>query len=187
MRWRWHTSWFLAFTLLAVLGTGAAAQGPAYGPPGGAPPIIEPGRAIGSLTLDTSLGEFYWALGTPAPQLNGPGPEYRATVAVAVWADASTVVLYREGEQTPAALATFDPGYATRKQIGVGAEEGKITGAYGDPSAVIQLPARPKFLIYDALGVAFQIAYDMTTGKYGTVQRVFVFRSGQAKDIWRTP
>lgn len=53
---------------------------------------------------------------------------------------------------------------------------------------MLELPSRTRTLIYDTRGIAFEFEFVPATNQFGPgVGRVFVFRPGQARAIWRLP
>jgi hypothetical protein len=182
-----RTLGFLALTVLVALALGAGAQTPGYQPMLEGSSVIVPGYALGPWSLDLTIEDMYWNLGQTQPHPNGLGPQFRPGVEGRFWWGLPVEVLTTAGENMILALGSPSSDYATRQHIGVGSEEGKVTSTYGKPSAVVLLPSRPKVLIYDTLGVAFEIAYNIGEGSYGAVDSVFVFRPGKAGMIWQTP
>lgn len=180
---RGHALWLL---LILALCAPAGAQVAPAAQPASASTVIVPGYAIGPWTLDTTVADLAWALGARTVVLS-PSAEFRKEVEVATWTSPPLVAVHGPGENVLQALGIAAAGYATREHLGVGAREEQITGAYGRPSLVIQPASRPKVLIYNTLGLAFEIAYDLASGTYGGAERVFVFRPGEASAIWRTP
>lgn len=178
---------FLALAVLVAFVPGAGAQAPGYAPLLDGSSVIVPGYALGPYSLDLSMADLYFELGQTQVHMNGLGPQFRAGVEGKFWEGLPVEVVTAAAENTILALGSPSTDYATRQHIGVGSDEGKVTSAYGKPSAVVQLPSRPKVLIYDTLGVAFEVAYDAAQGGYGAVDSVFVFRPGQAGMIWRVP
>ncbi len=184
MRLLVRTPWLLMLMLLVGLASSAGAQAPGYTQASGS--LVVPGSAIGNLSLDMAVSDYYWRFGPTTVNLSGAGPLFRPTVVAEAWSDPPVMMVYRPGDNVLLALGSTDDGAMTRERIGMGATEDKVTKAYGSPSAVVQIPSRPKILIYDVLGLAFQIAFDTAQGKYTTVERVFVFRPGHGGAIWRT-
>ncbi|HEX2714508.1 MAG TPA: hypothetical protein VHM88_20125, partial [Candidatus Acidoferrales bacterium] len=182
-----RTLGFLALAVLVAFPTLAAAQWPGYNPQLDGSSVIVPGYAIGPYSLDLSVADFLWNHGQTRVRLNALGPQFRGGVEGRFWWDLPVEVLTTAGDNAVLALGSPSSDYATRQHIGVGSEEAKVTSTYGKPSAVVLVVGRPKVLIYDTLGVAFQIAYNLDEGGYGAVNTVFVFRPGQAAVIWRTP
>lgn len=185
-----RTSGLLLLLVLAVsMSAGAQAPSP-MGSTSGAPSpstTIVPGYAIGPWTLDTSWTDLVWMLQARAVRLSSPGPQFRPEVEVDTWRSPSVTAVRGPSDNTVQALGIGASDYVTRERIGVGATEEQITAAYRAPSAVVQFPSRPKVLVYNALGLAFQVSFDPAAGSYGPVERVFVFRPGRAARIWRVP
>ena len=182
-----RTCGFLALTVLVICATFAGAQAPGYSPMLEGSSAIVPGYAMGPFTLDLSIGDLYWRLGQTQVHLNGLGPQFRPGIEGRFWWGLNVEVLSTAAENAIVALGSPSSDYATRQHIGVGSQESKVMSTYGKPSAVVQLTARPKVVIYDNLGVAFQFPYKIAEGGYDDCDSVFVFRPGQAGLIWRTP
>lgn len=182
---RVHALW-LAMALLLPVSVGAqTAPSTAPQPAPAASTTIVPGYAIGPWSLDMSFATLVWDLGVRTVSLGHPDPQFRGDVTVDAWASPPVVAVRAPTENAVQALGIAAPGYATRERVGVGATEDEVTAAYGQPSATVQPPSRPKTLIYDSLGLAFEESFDAARGAYGPVDRVFVFRPGQAASIWR--
>lgn len=177
----------LALTVLVAFATFAGAQPPGYAPPLEGSSVIIPGYAIGSYSLDLRVADLYWTRGLTRLSLSGLGPQFRPGLEGRLWWDLPVLVLTTSGENSILALGSSSVDFATRQHIGAGSEEAKVTSTYGKASAIVLIPSRPKVLIYDTLGVAFEIAYRIAEGGWGNVDSVYVFRPGQAAMIWRTP
>ncbi len=173
--------------LLAVLAIGAAAMAQGAPPAGlGPDTVIVPGRSIGPWSLDTSFANLLWSLGVRDIRLTSiPGSQFRNDLEQSSWPDPPVVAIHGPMDDMVYALGIAASRYMTREGVGVGASEEKVVAAYGPASSVVQAPARPKYLIYNNRGLAFQVAVDPVSGKYSTVDRVFVFRPGRAGAIWR--
>ncbi len=174
--------------LLAVLAVGAAAAMAQGAPPAGLGPdtVIVPGQSIGPWSLDMSFTELLWALGVRSVSLTSvPGPQFRNELGMSSWPNPPVVAIHGSIDETLYGLGIAGARYMTSERIGAGATEAKVTGAYGPAPQVVQPPSRPKFLIYNDRGLAFQIAFDPVSGGYGAVERVYVFRPGRAGAIWR--
>ncbi len=176
----------VALLLLAVAGAAWAQGTPVT--PGPTPPAekaIVPGQAIGRWSLDMTFADLLWNLGVRTVLLSPPGPQYRTELEYTAWSNPPVVAIHGPADNTLYALGIADSGYMTRERVGVGAPEDLVTGTYGVAPAVVQLPARPRMLVYNDRGLAFQIAFNPSSGGYGAVERIFVFRPGQAGAIWR--
>jgi hypothetical protein len=169
--------------------------------------IVTPGRGIGPWTLDRRLADYVWISGdvnllngTNVPlgdvRVNGTDPQFMQLLSEESWQEPNELfvephrifVVYPAASDTIWAFGTTDPGAQTTEHVGVGSTADQVTAAYQAPQFVQQLPLRSRTLIYDARGVAFEFEYAPSTGQYATgVGRVWVFRPGQAKDIWRLP
>ncbi len=173
--------------LLVVPAIAAAAMAQGASPAGlGPDTVIVPGQSIGRWSLDMSFTQLLWALGVRSVSVRSvPDPQFRNELEMSSWPDPSVVAIHGSIDETLYGLGIAGSRYMTRERIGAGATEAKVTGAYGPASQVVQPPSRPKFLIYNDRGLAFQIAFDPVSGDYGAVERVYVFRPGRAGAIWR--
>ncbi len=173
--------------LLAVLAFGATATAQGAPPAGlGPDTVIVPGQSIGPWSLDMSFTELLWALGVRSVSVRSvPGPQFRNELEMSSWPDPPVVAIHGSIDETLYGLGIAGSRYMTRERIGAGATEAKVIGAYGPASWVVQPPSRPKFLIYNDRGLAFQIAFNPVSGEYGAVERVYVFRPGRGGAIWR--
>ncbi len=173
--------------LFAVLAIGAAAAAQGTPPPGlGPDTVIVPGQSIGPWSLDMSFTQLLWTIGIRSVSIRSvPDPQFRNELAMSSWPNPPVVAIHGSIDETLYGLGIAGSRYMTRERIGAGATEAKVTGAYGPASQVVQPPSRPKFLIYNDRGLAFQIAFDPVSGEYRAVERVYVFRPGRAGAIWR--
>jgi hypothetical protein len=187
-----HGLWIVVVLALA---TATGAQQSPMNPMSSSRTIV-PGYAIGPWTLDMSWTDLIWNLGVrsvalsntaPAGAGNRAGFQFRPNVEVDVWADRSIVAVHAPGDNDIQALGIGTRDYLTRDHVGVGASQDQITTAYGAAPAVVQSTSRPKVLLYNNLGLAFQMSFDPATGAYGPVEAVYVFRPGLAGNIWRVP
>lgn len=149
--------------------------------------VIVPGQAIGPWSLDMTFTDLIWTLGVRTVLLSPPGPQYRTELEYTAWSNPPVVAIHGYADNRLYALGIADSGYVTREGVGVGASEAQVTTAYGRAPSVVLLPARPKMLLYNEKGVAFQVAFNSASGTYGAVERIFVFWPGQAGAIWRVP
>ncbi len=177
-----------ALLVLAVVG-GAWAQGTPVTPASPQPDAtaIVPGQAIGKWSLDMTFADLIWNLGVRTVLLTPPGPQYRTELEYTAWSDPPVVAIHGFADNTVYALGIADAAYTTREHVGVGVREDVVRGTYGPSPGVVQPPARPRMLVYNDRGLAFQIAFNPASGGYGPVERVFVFRPGQGGAIWRAP
>lgn len=178
-----HGLWIVVVLTLATA-TGAQ-QSPMN--PMSSSRMIVPGYAIGPWTLDMNWTDLIWNLGVRAVALSKAGYQFRTSVEVDAWRDSSVVVVHETGDNAVQALGIANRDYLTRDHVGVGASQDQITTAYGAAQAVVQSPSRPKILLYNTLGLAFQMSFDPATGAYGATEAVYVFRPGLAGNIWRVP
>lgn len=169
--------------------------------------IVTPGRGIGPWTLDRTVADYVWISGdvnllngTNVPlgdvRLSGTDPEFSRQLVEESWQEPNDLfaeahrifVVYPPTSNTIWAFGTTDPAAQTIEHVGVGSTQDQVTAAYQAPQFTQQLPQQSRTLIYDARGVAFEFGYAPSTGQYATgVGRVWVFRPGQARAIWRLP
>jgi hypothetical protein len=169
--------------------------------------IVTPGRGIGPWTLDRTVADYVWISGN-ANLLNGENvplgdvrpsgtdPQFGHQLVEQSWHEPNELfvdphqifIVYPAASNTIWAFGTTDPAAQTIEHIGLGSTQDQVTGAYQAPQFTQQLPQLSRTLIYDARGVAFEFGYAASTGQYATgVGRVWVFRPGQARAIWRLP
>jgi hypothetical protein len=181
------------FAVMLALPAGALAQ-----PPAGL--IVTPGLGIGRWTVDTTLPDYIWITGdvdllngesVPLSDVRSSGTDlaFQRQLLEKAWHEPNRIfVLYPPVSTVIWAVGTTEWGAQTTERVGVASTEDQIRGAYQAPEFVQQLPLRSKTLIYDGRGIAFEIPYNRATGQYGPgVERVWVFRPGQARGIWRLP
>lgn len=177
--------------LMLVLPPAALAQ-PA------APPVIPtifmvvPGLGIGQWTLDGKLVDYVFTMGEGLVAETSPsGTElvFRPTLVEKSWSSTPRIfVLYPPTSNTVWAVGTNDSNARTIDRVGVGSTEQQMVAAYQDPQAVFEQPLRTRTLIYDNRGIAFEFEFVPATGQYSPkAGRLFVFRPGQARAIWRLP
>jgi len=156
-----------------------------------APLLVVPGLGVGQWTLDGKLAEYIWVMGdTIVSELrpSGTDPAFRQQLDEKSWSSPRIFAVYPPASNVVWALGTAEPGARTIDHVGVGSTEQQLTAAYADPPTVLELPLRTRTLIYDNRGIAFEFEYAPATGQYSpTAGRVFVFRPGQARAIWRLP
>lgn len=179
----------LVAVVLSLIGGSAAAVLAQTAPPPAAPPalLVVPGLGVGRWTLDHKLADYVWQFGVPQVRASGTDVVFRPQMDETSWATPPLAVVYPPSSDTVWAVGTSDPGAQTIDKVGVGSTEEQVTTAYNDATVVLQVPLRSKTLIYDARGIAFELAYVPATGQYGAAHRVFVFRPGLARAIWRLP
>jgi len=169
--------------------------------------VVTPGRGIGPWTLDRKLTDYIWISGdvnllngTHLPladvRLSGTDPEFSRQLVEKSWQEPNEwlvephriFVVYPPTSNTIWAFGTTDPAAQTIEHVGVGSTQDHVTGAYQAPQFTQELPQQSRTLIYDTRGVAFEFDFAPSTGQYATgVGRVWVFRPGQARAIWRLP
>jgi hypothetical protein len=191
----------IAIILVVALPLVAAAQSTAQPP---APPSlwVVPGLGVGQWTLDEKVADYIWVMGDSLPfsvwvkgdsviadtRLSGTDLVFRPQLLEKSWPTPRIFVVYPPGSNDVWAVGTADPGARTIDRAGIGSTEQQVTAAYQDPQMVLELPLRSRTLIYDNRGIAFEFAYLPSTGQYSpSAGRVFVFRSGQGRAIWRLP
>jgi len=168
--------------------------------------IVTPGFSIGPWTLDRPVSDYIWISGN-VNLLNGEDvaladvpartdPQFSHGLEQQSWQEPNDLfvhphqisIVYPAASNTIWAFGTADPAAQTIEHIGIGSTQEQVTAAYQAPQFTQQLPQRSRTLIYDARGVAFEFEYAPSTGQYATgVGRVWVFRPGQARAIWRLP
>jgi hypothetical protein len=186
----------IAMILLVALPVAAMAQS--------TPPTlwVVPGLGVGQWTLDEKVADYVWVMGDSLPfsawvkgdaviadtRLNGTDLVFRPQLLEKSWPTPRIFIVYPPGSNDVWAVGTTDPGARTIDRAGVGSTEQQVTAAYQDPQMVLELPLRSRTLIYDNRGIAFEFAYLPATGRYSpSAGRVFVFRPGQGRAIWRLP
>lgn len=168
--------------------------------------IVTPGWGIGPWTLDRTVADYVWISGN-VNLLNGEDvaladvprytdPQFSVGLEQQSWQEPNDLfaqahqisIVYPAASNTIWAFGTTDPAAQTIEHVGLGSTQDQVTAAYQAPQFTQQLPLRSRTLIYDARGVAFEFDYAPSTGQYATgVGRVWVFRPGQARAIWRLP
>jgi hypothetical protein len=169
--------------VLPVTGFAQSTQQPAAPPP----VAVVPGLGVGDWTIDRKFADYVFQLGVPNTATNGVDLSFRSQLEETSWAAPSVVVVYPPASNVVWALGTNDAGAKTVERVGVGSTEEQVVAAYGAPPLTLELPLRSKTLIYDDRGVAFELGFMPAAGKYGATARVFVFRPGQGRAIWRLP
>jgi hypothetical protein len=177
--------------LMLTLPAGALAQ-PA------APPVIPsifrvvPGLGVGQWTVDGKVVDYVFVMGdtlVAETRPSGTDPVFRPQLDEKSWSSTPRIfIVYPFTSNTVWAVGTDDPNTRTVDRVGVGSSQDQVTAAYQDPQTVLELPFRSRTMIYDSRGIAFEFEYQTATGQFSpTTGRVFVFRPGQARAIWRLP
>ena len=186
----------IAMILLVALPVAAMAQS--------TPPTlwVVPGLGVGQWTVDEKVADYVWVMGNSLPfsawvkgdaviadtHLNGTDLVFRPQLLEKTWPTPRIFIVYPPGSNDVWAVGTTDPAARTIDRAGIGSTEQQVTAAYQDPQMVLELPLRSRTLIYDNRGIAFEFAYLPSTGQYSpSAGRVFVFRPGQGRAIWRLP
>lgn len=180
----------IAVVLMLVLPGVALAQGL----------FVTPGLGIGPWTLDRKVADYNWVHGdvnllngedVPLADVrtNGIDVQFNQQLDEKSWRLPNRVfIVFAPMSDTVWAVGSTDWGVGTKERVGVGSTQQQMTAAYQAPQFVQQLPLRSRTLIYDARGVAFEFEYAPESGQYSSnVGRVWVFRPGQARAIWRLP
>ncbi|HLW47374.1 MAG TPA: hypothetical protein VKW09_06355 [bacterium] len=162
--------------------------------------VVTPGLGIGQWTLDGKLANYVWVSGevnllngedVPLSDVraNGTDPQFSQQLDEKSWRSPNRIfVVYPPTSNAISALGSTEPAAQTIEHVGIGSTQDQVAGAYSAPTFVQQLPLRSRTLIYDGRGVAFEFVYQRTTAQFGPgVARVWVFRPGQARAIWRLP
>ncbi|MHB8732065.1 MAG: hypothetical protein ACYDAB_09765 [bacterium] len=177
--------------LMLALPAGALAQ-PA------APPVIPsiflvvPGLGVGQWTVDGQLADYIFVMGDDqVAEIRPSGTDlvFRPQLAEKSWPSTPRIfIVYPPTSSTVWAVGTDDPNTRTIDHVGVGSSQDQVTAAYQDPQTVLELPLRSRTMIYDTRGIAFEYEYLPATGQFSPMAgRIFVFRPGQARAIWRLP
>jgi hypothetical protein len=142
---------------------------------------IVPGGWIGSIRIGMAMRDVTSLLGPPKSARSGAGGETfyawfdtadKTAQGLYVVAVADHVI--RVGDH-------FDPRYATPVGLRVGAKEGQVTSAMGDPSRVISYGPAAHGLVYNNVGIGFTIMDASNARGYGTVVEIDVFGPQQWK------
>ena len=158
-----------------------------------APLVVVAGRGVGQWTVDRTLADYVFMMGAPEVLVADQRPSgadlvFRPQLEERSWSTPRIFVVYPTASNTVWAVGTSEPGAHTIDRVGVGSTEQQLSAAYQTPQSTLDLPVRSRTLIYDTRGIAFEFAYVPATGGFSpTAGRVFVFRPGQAKGIWRIP
>lgn len=172
----------IAMILLLALPVGALAQ-PSL--------VVVPGLGVGRWTVDVKLADYVFKMGETLvadTRPSGTDLVFRPGFDEKSWASPRIFVVYPVASNTVWAVGTSEADARTADHVGVGSTEQQVTAAYQDPQATLDLPLRSHTLIYDTRGIAFEYPLVPATGQWSpTAGRVFVFRPGQAKEIWRLP
>jgi hypothetical protein len=182
---------YIAVVLALALPSGALAQ-PAAPPAHPGIFLVVPGLGIGQWTVDGKLAEYIFIMGDNViseVRAGGNDLVFRPQLEEKSWSSTPRIfIVYPPSSDSIWAVGTDDPNARTIDRVGVGSNEQQLIAAYQDPQAVLELPLRTRTLIYDGRGVAFEFEFVPATGQYSpTAGRVFVFRPGQARAIWRLP
>jgi len=176
-----------AMALVCAVSVGAWAQ---MGPPGPPPPapLIVPGRSIGKWTLDTKLVDLI-EQNVAQATIVSPSNEFQKGLWYHEWHNPNPplVVLTPYGSVNLIMLGTYDKSFKTPEGLGVGSTPQQITAVYNDAQITLRPGVGSETLIYNTVGIAFDLPYDALVKGYSVVERVYVFRIGQAALIWRVP
>jgi hypothetical protein len=167
----------MLFLLISILAPAAVAQTTPDDK------IIVPGVRIGKWTLQMTLDGL--------AKMNGP-----ATVEKVVYTDyRSATFSFYSWSSLDFGVGTYEPGkvgwfavgfsytvlpWRTQEGIGFQNHREDVLKIYGKPSAETAPDLGLKNLIYDVIGINFQV-YD--TG--GDIKEIRIFRPGAAKRIWK--
>jgi hypothetical protein len=180
----------IAALLILALPAGAAAQAPAQ--PAGSPAlIVVPGLGVGQWTVDGKLSDYIFAMGETQvedPRPSGTDLPFRTQLDERSYKWPRLFLVYVPTSNAVLAVGTSEPAAQTIERVGIGSTEEQLVAAYGDPQLILQLPLRSRTLVYDDRGIAFEMPFVPATGQFSpAVGRLFVFRPGQARTIWRFP
>jgi hypothetical protein len=140
--------------------------------------LIVPGTRIGKWTLTTTVGDLLQTFG-PTPGLTlPPGPLYQAGFTLLAWPSSPSLsVLTRDRRKIELLFIGSRGGdYTTEKGVSVGKAGTFVLEGYGSPGT--RVPANRNILVYDDIGIAFNVSDDR-------VSTIFVFRAREAASIWR--
>jgi hypothetical protein len=154
--------------------------------------VVVPGLGVGQWTVDGTVAEYVSVMGdslVAETRPSGTDQVFRPQLDEKSWLSTPRIfIVYPFTSNTVWAVGTDDPNTRTVDRVGVGSSQDQVTAAYQDPQTVLELPLRSRTMIYDSRGIAFEFKYQPATGQFSpTTGRVFVFRPGQAKAIWRLP
>ncbi|HLY24085.1 MAG TPA: hypothetical protein VKT83_16590 [bacterium] len=175
--------------LMLALPAGALAQPAA---PQATPSIflVVPGLGVGQWTVDGKVADYVWVMGDSQiteTRPSGTDLVFRPQLEERSWSSTPRIfIVYLPTSSIVWAVGTDDPHTRTIDRVGVGSTQDQVTAAYQDPQAVLELPLRSRTMIYDSRGIAFESEYLPAAGQFSAkIGRVFVFRPGQARAIWR--
>jgi len=145
--------------------------------------VIVPGVRIGKWTLQMSLDDL--------DKMNGPATVYQVENAdyrsphflFHAWSSLD----FAAGAYQPRKVGWFAVGFSyalvpwrTQQGISLQSNRADVLKIYGRPSAETVPRAGRKNMIYDAIGISFEV-YD--TG--GNITEMRIFRPGTARNIWK--
>lgn len=144
--------------------------------------LIVSGQRIGKWTLEMTLDDLVRmngpAVGLPPP----PSPLYVGTLILYSWRTSPLTALTRDRRRTDALMISGpEPGadtFKTEKSIGIGSTRSSVIAAYANPPATIPVNPTTANLIYDEIGIAFNVVNDR-------VDAIWVFRTRTAASVWR--
>jgi hypothetical protein len=166
--------YFTCSTLLALVlgGVGPAAGAAAQGH------LILPGHSIGGFSLGRDLTDLLLSLGPLYEGQDLPNDNFTGYF----WPLRRMGVVADKTTNGVVALAiTLDDAYVTDKGLTVGATVDAVRGAYG-PEDALSPGQSLDTLVYDALGIAFDI--DHTGALEGRVSGIFVFLPGHGHELF---
>lgn len=144
--------------------------------------LIVSGQRIGKWTLEMTLDDLV--------RMNGPAvgltpllsPPHVGTLILYSWRTNPLTALTRDRRRTDALMISGpEPGadtFKTGKSIGIGSTRSSVIAAYANPAATIPVNPTTDFLIYDEIGITFNVVSDR-------VDAIWVFRTRTAASIWR--
>lgn len=189
----------LALPVAALAQTESEPKAPVSDPADSAPSapsaqtfIVVPGLGVAQWTLDGKFSDYVWVMGETIVsdvRVTLTDPQFRPQFEEKSYAQTPRIfIVYPPISNDVWAVGTDDPGAQTIDHVGIGSTEDQITAAYQSPQFVQELPQHSKTLIYDGRGIAFEFDYVPATGQYAPhAGRLFVFRPGTARAIWRLP
>ncbi len=143
--------------------------------------LIVPGTRIGKWTLKMTLDDL--------EKMNGPATvshlqfaDFRREAFFYVWYSLDFAVSAYEPRKLAWFVCGFTGGVPWRTEKGITLQKSTradLLRAYGKPSVeTVPLPGQ-RNMIYDAIGIGFQVFRD------GTIREIRIFRPGTARKIWK--
>ena len=144
-------------------------------------PAIVPGGGIGPIRIGMVMRDATRVLGPPKNTRGGAGGEM-----FYAWFDtadntAHGLYVVALADHVIRVGVHYDPQYATPVGLRVGANEGQVTSAMGDPSRIVSYGPSAHGLVYNNVGIGFTIIDAANVRGYQTVAEIDVFGPQQWK------